>query len=161
MCSSCLSQEKEILELYSLFLLNLDSFISRSLAPFTGKFGWTHLAFLLFRMQQFFSIPHYLFFFPKDECQNYIRVLAQTDRSNLLVCGTNSFNPKCRTYSTSHSQENTVEDEGDQRGGEEEERWILQLICGFFNSCSFYKPCVENKCLSKKMGKKLFKCCLL
>ena len=38
--------------------------------------------------------------FLQDECQNYIRVLAQTDPHNLLVCGTNSFNPKCRTYST-------------------------------------------------------------
>ena len=36
----------------------------------------------------------------QDECQNYIRVLAQPDPSNLLVCGTNSFNPKCRTYTT-------------------------------------------------------------
>jgi hypothetical protein len=26
--------------------------------------------------------------------------LAQTDASTLLVCGTNSFNPKCRTYTT-------------------------------------------------------------
>jgi len=36
----------------------------------------------------------------EDECQNYIRVLAQTDTSSLLVCGTNSFKPKCRTYTT-------------------------------------------------------------
>ncbi len=27
-------------------------------------------------------------------------MLAQPDPSSLLVCGTNSFNPKCRTYST-------------------------------------------------------------
>ena len=26
--------------------------------------------------------------------------MAQTDPSNLLVCGTNSFSPKCRTYTT-------------------------------------------------------------
>ena len=26
--------------------------------------------------------------------------MAQTDPSNLLVCGTNSFNPRCRTYTT-------------------------------------------------------------
>jgi hypothetical protein len=26
--------------------------------------------------------------------------LAVTGSSNLLVCGTNSFNPKCRTYTT-------------------------------------------------------------
>ena len=39
-----------------------------------------------------------LFF--QDECQNYIRVLAQTDTKHLLVCGTNSYKPKCRTYTT-------------------------------------------------------------
>ena len=26
--------------------------------------------------------------------------MAQTDPSNLLVCGTNSFNPRCRTYTS-------------------------------------------------------------
>ena len=36
----------------------------------------------------------------QDECQNYVRVLAQTDSQSLLVCGTNSFKPKCRTYTT-------------------------------------------------------------
>ena len=41
-----------------------------------------------------------LFTFFQDECQNYIRVLAQTDTKHLLVCGTNSYKPKCRTYTT-------------------------------------------------------------
>ena len=50
-------------------------------------------------IEQHFS-TYLLLSFPQDECQNYIRVLAQTDPHNLLVCGTNSFNPKCRTYST-------------------------------------------------------------
>lgn len=36
----------------------------------------------------------------EDECQNYVRVLAKTDTHSLLVCGTNSFKPKCRTYSS-------------------------------------------------------------
>jgi len=36
----------------------------------------------------------------EDECQNYVRVLAQPDSQTLLVCGTNSFKPKCRTYTT-------------------------------------------------------------
>ena len=36
----------------------------------------------------------------QDECQNYVRVLAQPDSQTLLVCGTNSFKPKCRTYTT-------------------------------------------------------------
>ena len=48
------------------------------------------------------------FLCPQDECQNYIRVLAVTGSSNLLVCGTNSFNPKCRTYTTSSTITTTV-----------------------------------------------------
>ena len=40
------------------------------------------------------------FFLPQDECQNYIRVLAQTSTKHLTVCGTNSYKPKCRTYTT-------------------------------------------------------------
>lgn len=38
---------------------------------------------------------------PKDDCQNYIRVLAPTRDGRLLVCGTNAYNPKCRYYITS------------------------------------------------------------
>lgn len=34
----------------------------------------------------------------KDECHNYIRVLARDGLSNVLICGTNSFEPKCRQY---------------------------------------------------------------
>ncbi|XP_075214957.1 semaphorin-1A-like [Lycorma delicatula] len=36
----------------------------------------------------------------KDEenCQNYIRILAQIGPGRLLVCGTNSFKPLCREY---------------------------------------------------------------
>ena len=43
----------------------------------------------------------------QDECQNYVRVLAQPDRQTLLVCGTNSFKPKCRTYTTVREVLNT------------------------------------------------------
>ena len=32
------------------------------------------------------------------DCNNYIRVLAKVSEDELLVCGTNSFNPKCRNY---------------------------------------------------------------
>ena len=39
----------------------------------------------------------------EDECQNYIRVLANTDDGQLLVCGTNSYNPRCRYYLRSES----------------------------------------------------------
>jgi semaphorin 6 len=34
----------------------------------------------------------------EDDCNNYIRVLAKTESSQLLVCGTNSYNPRCRYY---------------------------------------------------------------
>ena len=34
----------------------------------------------------------------EDECQNYIRVLANVNDGELLVCGTNSYNPRCRSY---------------------------------------------------------------
>jgi len=33
-----------------------------------------------------------------DDCNNYIRVLAKTEEGQLLVCGTNSYNPRCRYY---------------------------------------------------------------
>ena len=34
----------------------------------------------------------------EDDCNNYIRVLAKQSNDSLLVCGTNSYNPRCRTY---------------------------------------------------------------
>jgi len=34
-----------------------------------------------------------------DDCNNYIRVLAKVDSEELLVCGTNAYNPRCRNYS--------------------------------------------------------------
>jgi len=33
-----------------------------------------------------------------DDCNNYIRVLAKVDSDQLLVCGTNAYNPRCRNY---------------------------------------------------------------
>lgn len=36
--------------------------------------------------------------FLQDECHNYVRVLAKDGPSEVLVCGTNSFEPKCRQY---------------------------------------------------------------
>ncbi|XP_050414612.1 semaphorin-1A [Patella vulgata] len=35
---------------------------------------------------------------PKEECQNYIRVLVPKNTMDLFVCGTNAFRPRCRTY---------------------------------------------------------------
>lgn len=34
----------------------------------------------------------------EEVCQNYIKVLAKLGDERLLVCGTNAFKPKCRTY---------------------------------------------------------------
>ncbi|XP_040011428.1 semaphorin-6A isoform X2 [Xiphias gladius] len=34
----------------------------------------------------------------KDECHNFIKVLLQQNDETLFVCGTNAFNPSCRTY---------------------------------------------------------------
>uniref|UniRef100_A0A4W6CFB2 Semaphorin 6A n=1 Tax=Lates calcarifer TaxID=8187 RepID=A0A4W6CFB2_LATCA len=34
----------------------------------------------------------------KDECHNFIKVLLQQNDETLFVCGTNAFNPACRTY---------------------------------------------------------------
>ena len=34
-----------------------------------------------------------------EDCNNYIRVLAVVDTDELLVCGTNAYNPLCRNYS--------------------------------------------------------------
>ncbi|MFT7797359.1 hypothetical protein Z043-104657 [Arapaima gigas] len=34
----------------------------------------------------------------KDECHNFIKVLLQQKNDTLFVCGTNAFNPACRTY---------------------------------------------------------------
>ncbi|NXA43118.1 SEM6C protein, partial [Eudromia elegans] len=34
----------------------------------------------------------------QDECYNYIKVLVPRDARTLLACGTNGFNPLCRTY---------------------------------------------------------------
>jgi semaphorin 6 len=33
-----------------------------------------------------------------ENCQNYIRILAKSGGSSLLVCGTNAFKPMCRNY---------------------------------------------------------------
>lgn len=34
----------------------------------------------------------------EDDCQNYIRVLARINDEEMLVCGTNAYNPLCRRY---------------------------------------------------------------
>ena len=80
-----------------------------------------------------------IFFLFQDDCQNYIRVLAQTDDDRLLVCGTNAYNPKCRHYS--HNVSNTnVDDEFSGRG-----------FCPYdprHNSTSLYTGIIDDKLLN-------------
>ena len=56
----------------------------------------------------------YSFLFQVD-CQNYIRVLAKTRERQLLVCGTNAYNPKCRYYSHNETH-STVDREFSGKG---------------------------------------------
>lgn len=34
----------------------------------------------------------------KVQCQNFIRVIAKTDKNRILICGTHAFRPRCRYY---------------------------------------------------------------
>jgi len=34
----------------------------------------------------------------KAQCQNFIRVIAKTDETRILICGTHAFKPRCRHY---------------------------------------------------------------
>ena len=46
------------------------------------------------------SLPHPLFL-RKDECHNFIKVLAPRNDDLVFICGTNGFNPMCRFYRVS------------------------------------------------------------
>ncbi|XP_017267832.1 semaphorin-6A isoform X2 [Kryptolebias marmoratus] len=48
----------------------------------------------------------------KDECHNFIKVLLQQNDDTLFVCGTNAFNPSCRTYKM-----DTLEPQGEEISG--------------------------------------------
>uniref|UniRef100_A0A8D3C3C2 Sema domain-containing protein n=1 Tax=Scophthalmus maximus TaxID=52904 RepID=A0A8D3C3C2_SCOMX len=48
----------------------------------------------------------------KDECHNFIKVLLQQNDDTLFVCGTNAFNPSCRTYKL-----DTLEAQGEEISG--------------------------------------------
>ncbi|XP_063109155.1 semaphorin-6C isoform X2 [Cavia porcellus] len=50
-----------------------------------------------------------------EECYNYIRVLVPRDSQTLLACGTNSFNPKCRSYGITSLQQENKEMDGRAR----------------------------------------------
>jgi hypothetical protein len=39
-----------------------------------------------------------LFFSYQVQCQNFIRVIAKTDKNRILICGTHAFRPRCRYY---------------------------------------------------------------
>ncbi|CAM4696396.1 semaphorin-6C isoform X1 [Caretta caretta] len=49
----------------------------------------------------------------RDECYNYIKVLVPKNDQTLFACGTNSFNPMCRTYKIS-----SLEQEGEELNGQ-------------------------------------------
>ncbi|XP_019412446.1 PREDICTED: semaphorin-6C isoform X1 [Crocodylus porosus] len=49
----------------------------------------------------------------RDECYNYIKVLVPKDDRTLFACGTNAFNPMCRTYKIS-----SLEQEGEELNGQ-------------------------------------------
>nr|XP_060614023.1 semaphorin-6C isoform X1 [Anolis sagrei ordinatus] len=49
----------------------------------------------------------------RNECYNYIKVLVPKNNQTLLACGTNAFNPMCRTYKIS-----TLEQEGEELNGQ-------------------------------------------
>uniref|UniRef100_H3CIJ1 Sema domain, transmembrane domain (TM), and cytoplasmic domain, (semaphorin) 6Ca n=1 Tax=Tetraodon nigroviridis TaxID=99883 RepID=H3CIJ1_TETNG len=40
-----------------------------------------------------------------DECYNYVKVLVPRDDETLFACGTNAFNPTCRTYQMASLQQ--------------------------------------------------------
>ncbi|KAJ7307215.1 hypothetical protein JRQ81_009207 [Phrynocephalus forsythii] len=49
----------------------------------------------------------------RNECYNYIKVLVPKNSQSLLACGTNAFNPVCRTYKIS-----TFQQEGEELNGQ-------------------------------------------
>ena len=36
--------------------------------------------------------------FLQAECQNHIRIVAKMDKEKLLLCGTQAYRPRCRSY---------------------------------------------------------------
>ncbi|XP_056447527.1 semaphorin-6A isoform X4 [Gadus chalcogrammus] len=48
----------------------------------------------------------------KDECHNFIKVLLKQNNDTLFVCGTNAFNPSCRSYKM-----DTLEPQGEEISG--------------------------------------------
>ncbi|XP_043936477.1 semaphorin-6D-like [Protopterus annectens] len=51
----------------------------------------------------------------KDECYNYIKVLVPRNGRTLFACGTNAFNPVCRSYQMSSLQQDGEELNGQAR----------------------------------------------
>ncbi|XP_069505934.1 semaphorin-6C isoform X3 [Ambystoma mexicanum] len=51
----------------------------------------------------------------QDECYNYIKVLVPKSDRSLLACGTNSFNPMCRSYKMDSLQQEDEEMNGQAR----------------------------------------------
>ncbi|XP_067169689.1 semaphorin-6C isoform X2 [Apteryx mantelli] len=51
----------------------------------------------------------------RDECYNYIKVLVPRDARTLFACGTNAFNPLCRTYEVGSLRQEGEEVSGQAR----------------------------------------------
>ncbi|XP_067169691.1 semaphorin-6C isoform X4 [Apteryx mantelli] len=51
----------------------------------------------------------------QDECYNYIKVLVPRDARTLFACGTNAFNPLCRTYEVGSLRQEGEEVSGQAR----------------------------------------------
>lgn len=54
----------------------------------------------------------------EQDCQNYIRVFARLDDKRIMICGTNSYKPRCRTYTNFHgaAQDDRTFEESEAQG---------------------------------------------
>ncbi|OXB55848.1 hypothetical protein ASZ78_007166 [Callipepla squamata] len=76
----------------------------------------------------------------QDGCHNHIRVLLPRDARTLFVCGTNAFNPVCRTY-----QALTLQQEGDELPGQARCPFdARQSIAATFADDSLYSATVAD-----------------
>ncbi|CAD7011848.1 unnamed protein product [Ceratitis capitata] len=51
----------------------------------------------------------------ETDCHNYIRVFARLDDAQILLCGTNSYKPRCRHYTPATSELSAATGSGQQR----------------------------------------------
>ena len=48
----------------------------------------------------------------KSKCSNFIRVIVRKSQNELYICGTNAFEPKCRTYIQQEDNKFEMKDDG-------------------------------------------------